>query len=288
MKNLPLRWIFIACIICFGSLCHAQNVLQIQTQSGMVPVTHEGLQAVLWMQTSAEYHVLCSMVFNQAKKALDATLADKKWTACLEQTKDFSHLPPAVIMDIDETVLDNSPFQGEVAKKDLRNDTNLWTEWVRLQRCEGIPGALDFIKYAQSKEVTVFFITNRDHSDQEATRKNLTQLGVNVPETPETVLTKKDNDSDKSLRRATVAACHRILLLIGDDLGDFVWANDTPAERIKISKQHSDKWGTGWFLLPNPVYGSWDGSLHNFDYKLKRTEILNKKWEHLKGFKSQR
>ena len=225
-------------------------------------------------------------MFNQARQALDAALRDKEWTACLEQTKDYSSLPPAIILDIDETVLDNSPFQGEVAKQDKGYDEALWTAWVKLQECVAIPGALDFIKYAQSKGVTVFFITNRDHSVEEPSRKNLARLGIKFPESADTVLSKEEKDSDKSSRRAVVASSYRILLLLGDDLADFVSvANQSPTQRIETAEQNSEKWGTKWFLLPNPVYGSWDGSLYKYEYSLTRPEILKIKWDILKGFK---
>jgi acid phosphatase len=233
------------------------------------------------------------MMFNQAKQALDLALKDKDWTGCLEQTQDYSRLPPAVILDIDETVLDNSPFQGEVAKRDAGYNQDLWTKWVNLEKCEGVPGAFNFIDYAQLNGVTVFFITNRDCSVETATRNNLARFGVKFPGSPkpgeqDTVLMQNENDwksSDKSARRAFVAATHRILLLIGDDLGDFISvAKASPDKRMEIVEPHSDKLGSKWFLLPNPAYGSWDSSLYNYQYG-ERYETLKMKWNHLKGFK---
>ncbi len=290
MQNSTIRCIVIACMICSGSISYAQSDLQKQTQSGRVPVSHEGLQAALWMQTSAEYRILCKIMFNQAKQALDAALGNKDWTACLEQTNNYSQLPPAVIVDIDETVLDNSPFQGEVVKRDTGFDPQLWTEWAKLEQCKGIPGALQFVQYAQSRDVTLFFVTNRDHSVEVATRNNLIQLGVKIPESVDTILTKKEkkawSSSDKSLRRSEVAATYRILLLIGDDLGDFVSAADySPTQRIEVAEKNADKWGKKWFLLPNPFYGSWDGSVYNYEYGLKRPAILKIKRERIRGFK---
>lgn len=289
MKKLCL-YVLSASVICFASLSHAQNILQIQTKSGPVPVTHEGLQSVLWMQTSAEYHILCQTMFNQAKQALDTGLKDKNWTAFPEQTQDYSNLPPAVILDIDETVLDNSPFQGEVAKRDAGYEKDLWTKWANMEKCDGVPGAFNFIEYAQLKGVTVFFITNRESVVEPATRSNLARLGVKFASKPEdTVLTQDEKGwcgSDKTARRAYVAATHRILLLVGDDLGDFVSvAKASPEERLKIAEPHNDKWGVKWFLLPNPAYGSWEGSLYKFNYELKRPDILKIKWDLLKGFR---
>ncbi len=124
---------------------------------------------------------------------------------------------------------------------------------------------------------------------EEPSRKNLARLGIKFPESVDTVLSQKEKegwDSDKSSRRTVVASSYRILLLLGDDLADFVSvANQSPTQRIEIAEQNSDKWGTKWFLLPNPVYGSWDGSLYRFNYSLTRPEILKIKWDILKGFK---
>ncbi len=93
--------------------------------------------------------------------------------------------------------------------------------------------------------------------------------------------------SDANLTpRFSRPSSYRILLLLGDDLADFVSAaNQSPKQRIEIAEQNSDRWGTKWFLLPNPVYGSWDGSLYRFNYSLTRPEVLKIKWDILKGFK---
>src|SRR5215203_940023 len=80
---------------------------------------HENLNAVAWMQTSLEYQASAVQAYRLAARQLDEALADRSWTAAIEQTGDASKLPPAVVLDIDETVLDNSPFQARV----VRNNT---------------------------------------------------------------------------------------------------------------------------------------------------------------------
>lgn len=93
-------------------------------------------------------------------------------------------------------------------------------------------------------------------------------------------------DSDKSSRSAFVGKSYRIILLIGDDLGDFASAaKESQTKRIEMAEQNFDKWRSKWFLRPNPACGSWEGSLSNYDYSLKRPEVLKMKWDILKGFK---
>ncbi len=189
--------------------------------------TQERMTGVLWFQTAAKYQVGSLVKYRQATAALDRALAVPNWTAAAEQTATPLPKPTAVIMDLAETVLDNSLFQGELVRRQIGYDDNVWSYWVSMENAGLVPGALQFIQYAQSKGVKVFFVTNRTKSQEPNTRNNLTKLGIRLPDpaTLDTVLTRKemtDWTSDKSTRRAFVAKGCRILLLLGDDLGDFI------------------------------------------------------------------
>lgn len=239
-------------------------------------VTHEELQATLWMQTSAEYWASATAVYGAAKRGLDTGLKDRKWTAATEQKNDFRRLPPAVILDIDETVLDNSRFQGRMIKDNAFYVESTWDAWVAGHRATSIPGAVDFLRYAESKKVAVFFVSNRAFAREAATIENLRILQINA--TPESLLSIGENGwtSDKSARRAFVAERYRIVALVGDDLNDFVSANEkTLKERAAMAQANASYWGTRWFLLPNAMYGSWDRSL--YPGLRDDAEILNKK-----------
>src|SRR5262245_19274028 len=123
--------------------------------------THENLNAVLWMQTAVEYQGGALQAYAAARTALDRALADRQWTAAVEQTGDFSSLPPAVVLDLDETVLDNSAFQArQVANATSYND-EAWAAWCQERKAGAIPGAVEFLKYARSRGVIPFFVTNR-------------------------------------------------------------------------------------------------------------------------------
>ena len=245
--------------------------------------THEQLQGTLWMQTAAEYRVLGTATYRAATAALARALADPAWTAATEQTSDPSRLPPAVILDLDETVLDNSRFQGEQVLRCMGFTPALWTEWVDREDAGLVPGAAEFLAAARARGIAVFFVTNRTRDEEPATVDNLRALGIAV--TPDEVLASGENGwtSDKTARRRFVAEKHRVLLLVGDDLGDFIPARLTPEERGAAAEKHAAWWGERWFLLPNPMYGSWDRALYGFE-SLADEEILRRKRALVRGF----
>src|SRR4051812_20421523 len=162
--------------------------------------THENLNAVLWTQTSVEYRAVTMQAYAGARIALDRALADHKWTAAVEQTADPSGLPPAVVLDLDETVLDNSAFQArQVADstpvRGIGYDETAWRRWVTERKAGAVPGAVEFLRYARSRGVIPIYVTNRNVKDADggntgeaATRDVLTRLGVPVDESTDTLL----------------------------------------------------------------------------------------------------
>jgi acid phosphatase len=224
---------------------------------------HELLNAVAWMQTSAEFRAASLAAYGRATVTLDALLADGHATAALEQTGDFGTLPPAVILDVDETVLDNSRFEGEQIRRNATTfDTRLWDQWVLSGQAEGLAGAVEFLKSARKKGIRTFFVTNRDLNGKAATVANLRRVGIEA--TAADVLVKGENgwSGDKTSRRAHIAATHRILMLCGDDLGDFVSVQGKDvARRAAEVEAHAAWWGERWVILPNPAYGSWERAL---------------------------
>ncbi len=227
---------------------------------------HENLNAVLWVQTALEYEATALQAYRLAQLQLDAALADPSWTAALEQKGDASMLPAAVVVDVDETVLDNSYYQARMIRDNTAYSEATWGPWVMEARATAIPGAREFAEYAAKKGVTIFYVTNRTANLEEATRKNLEAEGFPLAAEVDTVLTRGERQewsaSAKGPRRAHVASTHRILLLIGDDLGDFVVdAAGTPEERRTRTAAQEDWWGRRWIMLPNPTYGSWERAI---------------------------
>ncbi len=250
--------------------------------------THERLDGLLWMQTSAEYQTLTNIAFNQARLTIDAALADKQWTAALEQTKSYSSLAPAIIVDVDETILDNSRFQGRLIKDRSEYNSSAWKKWTEKRMATVVPGADNFLRYVASKKITIFYVTNREASQESDTRINLIDLKLPLRSDIDVVLSKNENtwtSSDKGARRTHVSKNFRILALVGDDLGDFVsGAKDTPDNRVKLAKAYTNMWGTKWILIPNPLYGSWESALYGHDFKLPDKNVLEMKSKKVQGF----
>lgn len=268
----------------------------VEIEDAAVPGAHEQLHAVLWVQSSVEYDAVCRTAYSRARAALDAALADPRWTAALEQ-REANALPgkPAVIMDLDETVFDNAPYQAQLVLEGKAFDDPSWKRWVLRGEAGSVPGSLDFIRYAEGKGVTVLYVSNRDaespgdrDSPQErSTRRNLEALGVSLSAEEDTILLKnefQDWGSDKGTRRSLVARSYRILLLVGDDLGDFMSGIRTnPEDRAAKAAEHADLWGRAWIMLPNPMYGSWERVLSGPETRLTPAEALKRKTGRLRG-----
>jgi len=226
------------------------------------------LQSTLWVQTSEEYRGSTLQAYRLARKNLEAALADETWNAFpAVVSDDTATKTPAIILDVDETVLDNSPFEARRILKGSPFSRDTWYAWCRESAAEAIPGALELTQYANSRGVAVFYVTNRDHVLEEATRANLERLGFPLGDDGEDrIFTRGERPewtSEKEPRRQEVAQDHRILLLLGDDLGDFVaGARSGLTERAEIFERNQARWGRQWILLPNPSYGSWERALY--------------------------
>ena len=208
------------------------------------------IQAQVWTQNSAEYRALCYQAFNAAKMNLDALFFFEK-----EYDK-----PLAIIADVDETVLDNSPYDGKLILNNTTYNRESWVEWGNLEIAKAIPGSLEFLIYASEKNIEIFYISNRYSEQLEATVNNLKKLGF--PDAKESnVLLRRDTRS-KSERRKSVSDNYEVIMLIGDNLSDF---NDE--FEIKLYNERSDQtdklkneFGTKLIVLPNPNYGDWESN----------------------------
>jgi len=250
---------------------------------------HPVLQGTLWMQTSPEYQMVTREAYALAKIRLDEALKNKSWTAAVEQSGNFADLPPAVILDVDETVLDNSGFEARLVKTNSYFNRRNWTDWAKEAKAGIVPGALDFLKYAVSKGVHIFYVTNRSLDLKDATRKNLELKGFPVDASGDNVLTEnpeKGWGSDKSSRRTYVTKKYRVVLLCGDNLNDFITDDkkNGPEGRKSLAAKYQSHWGTRWIVLPNPMYGNWEAALYDFNYRLPRPEIAKRKIKALQTF----
>ena len=239
------------------------------------------INATLWMQTSAEYKAITREVYGTADRTLDEAIGDKSWTAATEQTTVDASMPPAVILDLDETVLDTSNHQTQLIRAGLPYTEEHWHEWAMHDASNIIEPARDFLLDAQKRGVAIFYVTNRLQSEVEPLRATLTRLGL--PLTSDNLLERGAREewksSDKTPRRAFVASRYRVIMLFGDDLNDFAAANGKSlADRDAIVQAHASDWGRKWYALPNPVYGSWEravnGNAQGCDQVTKKIETL--------------
>jgi acid phosphatase len=226
---------------------------------------HENLNAVLWVQTAAEYQASTRQAYKSAEGSLERALRDPNWTAALEQSKDFTgdytKMPPAVILDLDETVLDNSAFQAQMASRSLAFSEQEWQKWVEAKRAGLVPGAREFLAYAHARGVAIVYVSNRtcDPEKQDDPTAALLRT-LALPVSPQRLFCRTDT-GDKSARRRRISQVYRVLLIVGDDLNDFATvALDIDARAAFVAGMGS-YWGERWFMIPNPTYGSWERSI---------------------------
>ncbi|MBE9466461.1 5'-nucleotidase, lipoprotein e(P4) family [Dyadobacter subterraneus] len=224
-------------------------------------LTAEGkLFTALFQQRAAEYKALCFQAFNIAHIRVDEALLQP-------QSK-----PLAIITDIDETVLDNSPYDVKQSLQGKDYEQKSWEEWTALSKADTIPGALPFLKYASSKGVKIFYLTNRAEAERKGTLANLVKFGF--PDAVNENLILKQTVSSKELRRQKIAETHNIIMFMGDNLADFsaLFDKKPEEERVKNTYASAADFGKRFIVLPNPVYGEWEAAVYQYNLKLKAAQ----------------
>lgn len=255
----------------WATMC-AAAILALAPAAYADDTAREQLNGVLWMQTAAEYAALTTQVYAQATAQLPALAAPG--SAALEQwgtaPESLAALPTAIVLDIDETILDNSFYQARQVRDRQEFAAASWNAWVQEAAAAPIPGAREFLHAAREAGHRIFYLTNRECPltpepagadacpQRTATMRNLAALGFPDADKADSYLMRNGapewRTSNKSSRRAAIARQYRIVALFGDDLRDFV-------EREVFAARHAELlplFGARWFVLPNPVYGSWE------------------------------
>ena len=243
------------------------------TEPAVTPTgAHDNLNAVAWVQTSVEYRAITTQTFRAAADHLEIALKEKNWDALVpdERGNAATGLKPAVVMDVDETVLDNSPYQARLIRDGKEYDEISWDQWVAEKKAKPLPGVVDFAKAAAEKGVTILYISNRAVHLKEATLANLREAGLPVADDSVflglgTVLEGcEQNGSEKNCRRRLAGQKYRVLMQFGDQIGDFVQVEANTREgRQALFDEYDDWFGERWWMLPNPTYGSWEPALFN-------------------------
>ena len=230
-------------------------------------------QSYLWVRDAAEYRAISKQVYRAASLALPGLIADETWSAIPYQTN-AENLPPAIIMDIDQTLVNGVDFQlgheppFTAEKFDVWNASHVATP---------VPGAPEFVNLARASGVRMFFLTNRfcnAAADGFCAQKSISVqdlIEVGIPAVDDNVSLSGERPgwgSEKKVRRDHIAENYRVIMLFGDDLGDFIpcvrrrpvapcTEGGTIANRYSLTDAHDAYWGAGWYILPNPMYGSW-------------------------------
>lgn len=232
------------------------------------------VMATVWVQASAEYRALCYQAFNLARMNLDTFLSSHSGSK-----------PVAVIADADETLIDNSEYEAFLIGQDFGYSSKTWTPWMAAAKATATPGALEFLNYAKSKGVEVFYVTNRKMVGYDGTKKNLSALGF--PYVDEKHLLLRTDTSNKQPRRDMVTKDYEVALFLGDNLNDFmsVFAKKSIADRLAETDKVMAEWGKKFIVLPNPMYGEWEGSIYSGNWGASPAEkdIMRKdslrKWD---------
>lgn len=227
--------------------CRTQSTLPSTALPASAPaqLAQQNVDATIYQHMSAEVHRLYQQGYELARIRLDANLARPH------------ALPPAVIVDVDETVLDNSPYQVTNAALGRTFSPETWKAWTTKGIAKALPGAAEFLNYAASKGCDVFYITNRELDEKAATISNLRNEGFPLADSVHVV--PMEGTSDKTARRAAVARTHYIALLAGDQLTDYDESfkdRSTGNGKPHVDAQR-DSLERYFIMLPNPMYGVW-------------------------------
>ena len=255
--NAPVAFIVIFCFTACGNQSNkVKAALNLQPAGAA--------WGALYQQRAAEYKALCFQAYNIAQLRLD------------QQLKIKSKKPLAIVTDIDETVLDNSPYFVELAKRGEVYSDSSWVKWTAKVKCDTVPGAARFLKYAAGKGLAIFYITNRFEQERSSTLKNLDKWGLPQAESSHLFLMNTD-DGSKELRRLLVEQKYNVVMLLGDCLGDFDKFFDHLSENDRTihTKQMAALFGRKFIVLPNAMYGSWEDVL----YKGKQGNSISEKNE---------
>jgi 5'-nucleotidase (lipoprotein e(P4) family) len=229
---------------------------------------------VLWQQQAAEYRALCYQAFNIA--ALRVNEIPKN-----ELRK--HHL--AIITDLDETILDNSYSEAQLIKDGQEHSYKSWKEWTSRSAATGVPGAVQFLQMAKQKGISVFYISNRDTGDVASTLINLKKLQLPNADTAHMLFL--TNSSSKEIRRQVVMSKYKVVMLLGDNLNDFmqVFEGENCSDRLVETDNMKEQWSKKFIVLPNATYGEWENALYDYDRKLNSAQKEAKRRAKLNGYK---
>jgi len=238
------------------------EVLRLEPAYTTKDLNEQLVMATLWMQTAAEYDALCYQAFNLAKMLVDKKLAEG-----------ISVKPLAIVVDCDEAIIDNSAYDAGLIGTENAYSSKTWDVWIQAAEAKAIPGSVEFLNYVYEQGVETFYVSNRPMATgYEGTMKNLQDLGY--PNVDEKHVMLKTDTSNKQPRRDTVLEEYDVIFYLGDNCGDFSvdYYHASLEERNAAAEADKDKFGIEFIVLPNPIYGDWDGAIFEFNWGVTAEE----------------
>ncbi|MBN2461799.1 MAG: 5'-nucleotidase, lipoprotein e(P4) family [Candidatus Cloacimonetes bacterium] len=229
------------------------------------------LKAVLWHQTSAEYRALAYQAFNIASERI------------INETARGHQRKPAVVVDIDETILNNSFYNAALIERKLEYPEE-FNNWISKSAAEPIPGALEFLDLANELGCEIFYLTNRRENVFEGTLQNLQKY--NFPQADKEHLLMKEDVSSKEPRRERIASRYDVIMLLGDNLIDFTGLFDKGniEERYSLVDSLRNYFGNKYIILPNAMHGNWLKALYDYRSDLTPPERLEIELGHIRVY----
>lgn len=240
-----------SCIVAYNKTSPAINTNHTDLMS---PTLGGKLFTSAWIQRSAEYKALCHQAYNMATFRLEQFAASKEFTAKANKW--------AIVTDIDETILDNTPNAVHQALRAEDYTDESWDEWCAMAQADTLAGARDFFRRADALGISIYYISNRTEANRQGTLRNLQLYGF--PQATDEHLMLRQTTSDKTARRNEVLKTHNILMLLGDNLGDFDHLFDSADEATRYAgvKRMANEFGRKFIVLPNPNYGTWEKAMN--------------------------
>lgn len=208
-----------------------------------------------WLEDSGEAEALEYQAYNSATNSLT------------QIAKEPSSKPKAVVLDIDETCLDNSPFQGWQLESGQKNfDFDVWQKWVSYAEAKAIPGSVAFTQYAKKEGIQVFYVSGRSPDQLADTEKNMNNLGFADATEPGHILLYAPPQVGKQPTFNEIEQKYDVVMFVGDQLTDMgqTFEGKTNAQEKQLVTECKNDWGSKYIAIPDPVYGNYLNSLYNY------------------------
>jgi 5'-nucleotidase (lipoprotein e(P4) family) len=267
-KNHGMLRIFLAAAsVLMMQLLMAQDSAKLQSCESVIKE-----YPVLWQQQAAEYRALCYQAFNLALLRINQIPKEK-----------FRKERLAIITDLDETILDNSYSEAQLIKEGKQHSAQSWKDWTDKSAATAVPGAVEFLQMARKKGIAIFYISNRDTASVSSTLINLKKL--KLPNAAETHMLFLSKTSSKEARRQLIMKKYSVVMLLGDNLNDFmqVFEQKPIAERFAETDKVKNEWGKKFIVLPNATYGEWENAIYDYGRNLTPDQKEKMRREKLKG-----